>query len=271
VFFELRASNNADSFLSLYESCRDFISLLLDSGRYGEDIFSYLPNYAFQVTFAVGVAILKLLRSPLAEYIDFEAGKALFNSAITIVRKISVSNNDLPGRLAEVLAQLWTQSSLAFVGQENHSISLESRWQSVQPKLRSRMSMSIVYDSFWEWRKGFNKDVGRSERKYTNLSKQYIICIDTNTWIHIAIEQNSCEIGHASTMISQENDKLTESLMHVSQDLSLDDFLYDAFYPLNSMLEVAGNCNQFLTTFLRIPFIDLATTKTKFGVSRFAK
>jgi hypothetical protein len=93
---------------------------------------------------ASGFAVLRLSTSPMSEYIDSASSRTTFNSAIFAIRKISVSNNDLPGRLADVLAQLKARGNR------------EKRdWQNLQPNVRSRMSMSITFDSLWEWRKGF--------------------------------------------------------------------------------------------------------------------
>ena len=138
------------SVLSLYESCQALLGLLLTPG---EDILSYCPNYVFQMTSASGFVILKLVQSPATEYVDAAASKSLFNSAILAVRSMSVSNNDLPGRLAEVLAQLKARG--------NRAARNKTDWQILQLNVRSRMSMSIVFDSLWEWRRGF--EMGESK------------------------------------------------------------------------------------------------------------
>jgi len=109
------------------------------------------------MTLAAGFAILKLMTSPISEYIDSTSSRTAFNSAIVAIRKISVSNNDLPGRLADVLAQLKARGNR------------EKRdWQFLQLNVRSRMSMSITFDSLWQWRKGFesNKETPRSGAQY---------------------------------------------------------------------------------------------------------
>lgn len=115
------------------------------------DVLKYCPNYVFQMILAAGFSVLRLSTSPLVEYIDALAAKRLFNSSIAAVRNISITNNDLPGRLAEVLAQLKARRNRS-------SRELRANWNSLQLKVRSRLSMSITFDSLWEWRRGFVED-----------------------------------------------------------------------------------------------------------------
>jgi hypothetical protein len=167
LFDPPNAQNYIASLLSLYESCQALLGLLLTPG---EDILNYCPNYIFQMTVASGFVILKLLESPVSEYVDSAAGKSSFNSAILAVRKISISNNDLPGRLAEVLAQLKARA--------NRASRSKSDWQILQLKVRSRMSMSIVFDSLWEWRKGFEAD--ESHVPSSNLCSLSFLSLSSN-------------------------------------------------------------------------------------------
>ena len=60
---------------------------------------------------------------------------------------MSVSNNDLPGRLADVLAQLKARHNSS-----HHNI---DQWEALKLEVRSRMSMSVTFDSLWQWRRGF--------------------------------------------------------------------------------------------------------------------
>jgi hypothetical protein len=95
--------------LTLYETCKNHISLILEQEN--ADFLAYCPNYVFQLTITCGFAVLELTQSPTVDYLDAVASEKLFNSAIVAIRNVSVSNNDLPGRLAEVLVQLKARSS----------------------------------------------------------------------------------------------------------------------------------------------------------------
>ncbi|KAL1305699.1 hypothetical protein AAFC00_007289 [Neodothiora populina] len=114
----------------------------------------FATNYVMQMVLAAGFTLLKLLNSFFATHVDVPAGRTLFLSTVTALRSISVERNDLPQRLAEVLAQLWQSSPQ---GQNTHRLfdsggvkkEIDS---SLQLKVRCRMSMSLLYDSVWRWK-----------------------------------------------------------------------------------------------------------------------
>ena len=143
LFSSTSSENYIQSLLSLYDACKGLLSSVLDPSQ---DVLSYCPNYVFQMTLASGFTLLKLITSPVMQHLEGISAKTTFNSAIVAVRRISVSNNDLPGRLADVLAQLKAR---------NNSSNTSGQWQVLDLKVRSRMSMSVTYDSLWHWRKGF--------------------------------------------------------------------------------------------------------------------
>lgn len=125
----------------------------------------HAPNYILQMIIAAGFTLLKLLNSFFANYVDLEYGKSLFKIAIGMIRTISVSTNDLPSRLAEVLVQLWRSGG---AGSMIPRGSNEMTDGSLQLKVRCRMSMSLVYDSVWRWREEFQaKGKGNLECKPT--------------------------------------------------------------------------------------------------------
>lgn len=115
---------------------------------------------------SAGFTLLKLLNSFFANNVDLEYGKALFSRCIWLIRSISVANNDLPSRFAEVLAQLWKSGGGGSkMLQRNNDVTDSS----LQLKVRCRMSMSLVYDSVWRWREEFQaKGRGNLECKCSN-------------------------------------------------------------------------------------------------------
>ena len=128
----------------------------------------HAPNYILQMMIAAGFSLLKLLNSFFATHVDLEYGKQLFRHAIWMIRAISVSRNDLPSRLAEVLVQLWKSGG---VGSTLPNSSNEALDSSLQLKVRCRMSMSLVYDSVWRWREEFQaKGKGNLECKSDSIS-----------------------------------------------------------------------------------------------------
>lgn len=109
-------------------------------------------NYIFQMILAAGFALLKLHNNFLQQVgMDAEKAKGLFSKTIRALRSMSVQENDLAQRLAEVLAQVWKGSRAAA---EKNEFDAPRAYvdDSMQLKVRCRMSVSLVYDSVWRWR-----------------------------------------------------------------------------------------------------------------------
>lgn len=111
----------------------------------------YAPNYIMQMILAAGFTLLKVLNSFFANNVDVPGGRNLLIHTVTALRNISVERNDLPQRLAEVLAQLW-QSSPQGQGKWLDNSITKKEMSSLQLKVRCRMSMSLLYDSVWRWK-----------------------------------------------------------------------------------------------------------------------
>lgn len=150
VFFEEPSSSRYQLNLSeLFNAVKWFLSSALDQ----ELDLRYAPNYILQMMLAAAGALLKLMNSFFASYIDREAGESLFWDTITAIRGMSVHSNDLPQRLAEVFAQMWKadadrmDDSILTDRVKNGEIDA-----SLTLKRRYRMSMSHVFDSIWRWK-----------------------------------------------------------------------------------------------------------------------
>jgi transcriptional regulatory protein LEU3 len=90
--------------------------------------------------------------------LDEDAGKKLLESTIVALRKISVVNNDLPARLGDVIGFFCTLPDPSVIG---GAAANDLRLNQV----RNRLSMSVVYDSLWIWRKHFQiEDSTRSDK-----------------------------------------------------------------------------------------------------------
>ena len=145
-----------ENLLGLWEATKTFLEGCFTLDTSVGNVIIYATNYILQMIIAAAFTLLKLLNSFFASFIDLEYGKNLFTRTIATIRKISVMREDLPSRLAEVLAQMWRAGQ-----QGNFTSSLEIR-------VRCRMSMSLVYDSVWRWREEFeakgrgNLDCGSS-------------------------------------------------------------------------------------------------------------
>lgn len=112
-------------------------------------VLSYSPYYVYQMMVAAGCTLLKLCKSFFAAHIDMDYTRTLFNRTIWAIRGVSVSSNDLPERLAEVLAQMWRLNGSA---PQRSATSNAEMDDTLRLKVRCRMSMSLLFDSVWRWR-----------------------------------------------------------------------------------------------------------------------
>jgi hypothetical protein len=109
-------------------------------------------NYIFQMMLAAGFALMKLHSRFVQQMsLDAEKARSLFSKTIWALRSMSVQENDLAQRLAEVLAQLWKDRR---AGAEKDQLGASQGVidNNMQLRVRCRMSVSLVYDSVWRWR-----------------------------------------------------------------------------------------------------------------------
>ncbi|PYH92433.1 hypothetical protein BO71DRAFT_357272 [Aspergillus ellipticus CBS 707.79] len=148
-FDDTTAKDYRERLLSLYVATTTFLEAAMNLETEVGPVLSYTPYYMYQMMVAGGCTLLKLCKSFFAAHIDMDYAKNLFNRTIWAIRGVSVSSNDLPERLAEVLAQMWrlnnvpTPKLTADGGEVDDSLML---------KVRCRMSMSLLFDSVWRWR-----------------------------------------------------------------------------------------------------------------------
>ena len=167
----------------------DLVALYYAATTYLDRVFKlqqanklpYVPYYVMQMALAGGFALLKLLNSDFAGRLPSK-GRQYVLQTVEALRRAKVWPNDLLDRFAEVLAQLWKESSR---GRSLHSMSQspsvsnsgianmfnthptptqqattqqqrrESTGMLEDPLgliVRSRMSMSVMFDCVWRWR-----------------------------------------------------------------------------------------------------------------------
>jgi hypothetical protein len=164
VFFDEPTSQSYQLNLNeLYDATRTLLSSAFEC-----DVdLQYAPNYILQMMLAAAVALLKLLNSFFASYVDREAGQQLFWDTITAIRQMSVKTNDLAQRLAEVFAQMWQADAERMLERDAFSDTKSPKNGDMDASLtlerRYRMSMSHVFDSIWRWREGLEGKV-RAEK-----------------------------------------------------------------------------------------------------------
>lgn len=170
AFFDSPDSPDYQSHLFyLWQSTCSFLECAFDLNNTGGGLLPYATNYILQMIVAAGFALLKLLNSFFAEKVKLVYGRELFLKTCQAIRTISVATNDLPSRLAEVLAQMWKSGGSGLRRGHGRGDWLEN---ALQLKNQCRMSMSLVYDSVWRWREEFQaKGRGNLESKSSLSSR----------------------------------------------------------------------------------------------------
>ena len=153
AFFDSPSSTDyRNDLFALWRSTTSFLEAAFNVNTTAGNVLVYSTNYILQMIIAAGFSLLKLMNSFFAQHVDIEYGRNLFNRTIQAIRSISVFTNDLPSRLAEVLAQLWRSSG---AGSRRSVATNDNSDSSLQLKVKCRMSMSLVFDSVWRWREEF--------------------------------------------------------------------------------------------------------------------
>lgn len=120
---------------------------------------SHGTNYIFHMMLAAGFSLLKLMHHFLPQHdLDTQGASGLLTRTLWALRSASVLENDLAERLSEVLAQVWKSGPAKSTEPSQIAGSAapsEEPSDELQLKVRCRMSMSLVFDSVWRWRKNF--------------------------------------------------------------------------------------------------------------------
>jgi len=110
---------------------------------------NYCPFSCYQSIICAAFCILKIAHNAFFEtIIDQKAGIRLLEHIVVGLRKMSVVNNDLPARLGDVIVFFCALTDPSVVGGKTVE-DLRLR------QTRNRLSMSVVYDCLWTWRKQF--------------------------------------------------------------------------------------------------------------------
>lgn len=181
-FDDTTAKDYRQRLLALYVATTAFLEAAMNLETEVGPVLSYTPYYVYQMLVAGGCTLLKLSKSFFATHIDMEYTKNLFNRTIWAIRGVSVTNNDLPERLAEVLAQMWRLGSAPSPRPSGDGADVDD---SLMLKVRCRMSMSLLFDSVWRWRedhrtKGRNIE-GMSNRPASIFLRSDGLLIDSNS------------------------------------------------------------------------------------------
>ncbi|EPE24357.1 hypothetical protein GLAREA_08209 [Glarea lozoyensis ATCC 20868] len=132
----------------LYTTATGIINLVSTIDTRTSNFATYVPHHVYRMMTLAAAAVLRVLKTTLSEKLqERESGKAAFFTAIALLRKMSVYNNDMPSRMQGIFSQLW-ESERAFKPDEGSRGSTALR-------IQSRLSMSLLHDTMWWWREEF--------------------------------------------------------------------------------------------------------------------
>lgn len=149
--------------LNLYITSCEVVSTMSDMDS-KKLLISSCTIYHFYSLLVAATNLLRLIRGGLVSHIarDIQRGETIYLLAVSMMRRMSVANDDLPQRCSTMLSTLWT-SRKVFRRPDG----------SVTPNLRirSRLVMSSVVDCLWWYRveaKGLKNVYGMGSRDPTD-------------------------------------------------------------------------------------------------------
>lgn len=145
-FFENPSQPNLQGLIVLYTVACEFLDELSREEQISR-VTEACPAFIERSVILAAFSILKIIRSSLKAHVDMEAGEKAYLSAMLFGRKASLQSEDLAARAVTIMSQLWTSESI--FRRPNGQL------QSLDTRIRSRLSMSVVFDCFWWWREEF--------------------------------------------------------------------------------------------------------------------
>lgn len=140
-FFSTHSPENFATLLSVYETAVEAIETVTSTCTPA----AACTFYIHRMLVLAALTILKILRSDMHKSaVDARTGECAYFSAIMFLRRLSMAHDDISARGADILAQMWASDSV-FKGADGTRDSLTLR-------IRSRLTMSVIYDVFWWWR-----------------------------------------------------------------------------------------------------------------------
>lgn len=157
-----------DRIVALFSTAYSLLQLGQQLDARPQGFFDYCPFFCYQTYVNAAFALLKILTNGFFNsIINAKAGKQCLESSVTGLRKMSVANNDLPARLGDIISFFCALPDPAIVG----GVTLAD----LQLKqVRNRLSMSVVYDCLWIWRRYFETHQARPEGSENIQDKSFL-------------------------------------------------------------------------------------------------
>ncbi|EGU82007.1 hypothetical protein FOXB_07481 [Fusarium oxysporum f. sp. conglutinans Fo5176] len=171
--------------VALFSTAYNLVDLSQRLNERPQGLFDYYPFFCYQTYVNAAFVLLKILTNGFFNtIIDAKAGKQLLESSITGLRQMSVVNNDLPARLGDIIGFFCALPDPAVVG----GVTIRD----LQLKqVRNRLSMSVVYDCLWIWRRHFQTHQLDTDGS-NNIQDKFYFNLVLQLKTYLALLRNDC-------------------------------------------------------------------------------
>jgi len=138
-FFEPRPTINMEGLVRAWSVALAFVNTIMELDR-KMNYVSYWPALTERTCTLTAIVILRIVRSSIAHHFDVSAGEQAFFNIVGAMKRASLQPGDLRTRACAILSKLWA----------NHDVFryADGRTDSLRTRIRSRLSMSLVFDCF---------------------------------------------------------------------------------------------------------------------------
>ncbi|KAF2202482.1 hypothetical protein GQ43DRAFT_501582 [Delitschia confertaspora ATCC 74209] len=144
LFDEASSEAYTERILTLYFTACSLVQHSLHADRGTQTMLRYGPASLPQTFVSATFLILKVLKNNyFTSFLDTRSGINLLHASLSGIRATSVVENDCLGRIGDILAYMWTNPTPDLV--------CEPGKKGLQLRIRTRMSMSILWDLLWKF------------------------------------------------------------------------------------------------------------------------
>lgn len=218
-FFDPSPSQNMEGLVRLWSVALSLVNGIIELDRQ-TNVVSYWPAFVERTITLAAIVILRLSRSNIAPHLDLEAGEQAYFNVIKCMKIASLQPGDLRTRAAGILSKLWANQDI-FKYPDGHVDSLRTR-------IRSRLSMSIVFDCFlWYKDTALDRLSPFQHEKYQDNSEPESVVPQTSV---LASSQPAASQPPADTNPSTSGDgdvvmaamPMTSMPMGIADDMNID-------------------------------------------------
>ncbi|KAK5554312.1 hypothetical protein LTR46_007510 [Exophiala xenobiotica] len=145
------AAQDPTSLYDLCMTCCQVIESFDHLDRIGQICLAASPIFFYHGLMVPCHILLRLLKTSFSRYITIERAKTALFLGISLHKRMSLQNDDVPARSGVALTQLWNSTRVFRKPNGSETVAL---------RIRSRLSGSIVLDGIVWWREEFGAFMG---------------------------------------------------------------------------------------------------------------